>query len=157
MSHANNITQKCQAAGQAMIVAAITGASITTIAAANVFSGIENGNVTGKRIVTECKRAQVESEGAYDGNWICDLIVRVIAPAADVSEDEFHALCGDIYKEFFQARALVEAALSNATIEFTAHHVYALSQEWDLLTENESNYWVSELLLAVNCCGSVIS
>jgi|GEM_PF-5815013 len=149
--YANSICHKTQRAAKAMLQADVSGGDVTTVTADQIFGGIEAGSVTAKRVV--CVSRKADSEEIFDGNWDAELEIQCICPAADITEDDFHEFCGQIYSRFFQAPADVATALSNAAIQYTAQFVSPKSQDWDL----EDDTWRGRLVLSVKCCGSVIA
>lgn len=160
--YANAICHKTQKAAQAMVQARLTaGAQELDMPLASVFGGIGVGDLTATRVVCECKRAVPQTP--FEGNWDADLAVRVIAPAADIAEDDFHALAGQIFAFFFQEPATVASRLSNATIKYTAQFVWPTGANLDLFDDSRSSRddvgngsFMSEQNFRVTCSGSVI-
>jgi hypothetical protein len=155
---ANAICHKAQKAAQAMIQARITANGIEAeIPTGRVFAGIGNGDLTAIRVVAICQSAVPNLH--WEGNWDADLSIVVVAPASDISEDDFHSLCGQVFAFFFQAPADVLSRLSNADIKFTATFIIPTGCGWDIESDGEGNgaNWVSEQKFKVTCCGSVIA
>ncbi len=154
---ANAITHKLQKAAAEMVQARITANELEALLPIeNVFGGIGNSSLTSKRVVCECRNA-VPNE-VWEGNWDADLTVKVHAPFADIAEDDFHELAGQIFALFFQAPADVCARLSNATIKFTAQFIVPTGCGWDIEpgADGKNAEWVSEHRFKVTCSGSVI-
>ena len=153
---ANSICQKVQLSAKAMLTPNADAGDLDLVPSQHITAGIATGSMALPRVVCVCKRAIAEE--IFDGNWTADLTVRVEANATDTDETAFHAMAGQVFGLFFQASETVAAALSNATVEFTAFAVYPRTQEWDILEGENGNGsgWVSELVVTVKCCGSTI-
>lgn len=155
---ANAICHKLQKAGQAMIQDRITANALESdIPLANIFAGIGNGSLTAKRVVSICQSAVPNMQ--WEGNWDADLSIIIVCPASDISEDDFHSLCGQVFAFFFQAPADVCSRLSNPTIKITAQFIVPTGCGWDIEqgATGEGANWVSEQKFRVTCCGSVIA
>jgi hypothetical protein len=153
-AYANDITGKLEDAARAMLQAAVTAGTITTIASANIYAGCDSETLATPRILCVCDSADVEE--IFDGNWSATLDVYVIANANDTTRDAFREMCGQAFISFFQQHDDVCSDLSNATIEFTAQAVYPRRQEKSRITDQNSDEWEGKLTLTVKCCGSVI-
>jgi hypothetical protein len=157
---ANAICHKLQKAAQAMVQARITANSLEVeIPLANVFGGIGRLGLTSTRVVCLSQNA-VPSE-MWEGNWMADLDVGVIAPFSDIDEDDFHSLSGQVFAFFFQAPETVCARLSNADVKFTAQAIYPRGQSWELVRDDDERLatpvaWQSTIKFQVHCSGSVI-
>lgn len=154
---ANAICHKAQKAAAAMVVSRITANSLESLLPiANVFGGITNSDITATRVVCLCKQA-VPGE-MWEGNWLADLTVEVRAPEADIAEDDFHALAGQIFAFFFQEEETVSSRLSNSTIKFTCQKIFPRGCGWNIEPGADGNgaEWVSEHRFQLQCCGSVI-
>lgn len=154
---ANAICHKTQKAAQAMIQARIVANAITAIATTSVFAGIQSSELTSTRVVCVCRNA-VPAE-PWEGNWLADLTIKVIAPFADYADaDDFHELSGQIFAFFFQDKEDVATRLSNATVKYTAQLVVPKGSTWDIEAgaDGQSSNWSSEMSFQVQCCGSVV-
>jgi hypothetical protein len=157
MSYANSICQKLQLSARAMLRAAVAAETLTLMPSDNINAGIETTDATALGVVCLCKRATAEE--IFDGNWTADLTVRVTAAFADTTEDQFHAIMGEVFAHFMLSPADVATNLSNASEEFTAFAVYPRDQQWDLVDDGSGNgaLWQGDLVVTVKCCGSVIA
>jgi hypothetical protein len=153
--YANYILGKCEDSAQAMLQLAVTGGHITTIASDSIDSGISPNDLGNPRVTCICTNAQCED--FTEGIWLAELKVEVTANAADHTKEQFRHMCGEVWHRFFRAQDDVCTALSNATVQFTAFMVRAVSQEGFLVTDEESAEWQGTLTLSVRCCGSVIA
>lgn len=154
---ANAICHKAQKAAAAMVQARITANALESLLPIeNVFGGIGVESLTSKRVVCECRRATPALP--WEGNWQADLVVRVLCPVADIAEDDFHELAGQIFAFFFQEPATVCARLSNATIKFTAQFIVPTGASWDTQpgADGKEAEFMSEQQFQVLCSGSVI-
>jgi hypothetical protein len=153
--YANDITGKCEDAAQSMLQTAHDGGHITTVARADIHSGISPDDIPNPRVTCVCNSARAEEWN--DGTWDADLRIEITANAEDHTREQFRHMCGEVWHRFFRAQDDVCIALSNATIKFTAFMVRAISQEKGLVSDEESAEWQGVLTLSVKCCGSVIA
>lgn len=149
MAYANNITQLVQQAGALYL----DGQALTEIS--NIYEGLQNVDKQFPCVVVLCKRA--EAEEVYDGNWSADLVIRVESQASDTTETQHHARAGEVFSKFMGDASTLETDLSGSLTGFTAIKIYPRLQVWDLVTQDESQYWVSEIRLTVKCCGSDVA
>lgn len=155
---ANNILHKLQNAAKEMVQARITANSLTgLLPLANVFAGIGGGDIEAKRVC--CLAKSGEAQVPWEGNCMAELRIEVRAPAADVAENDFHELAGQIFAFFFQAQETVQTRLSNSSLAFTAQFVIPRQCGWDLEegADGQSAEWVSWWTFGVMCSGSNIA
>lgn len=153
---ANAICHKLQKSAQAMIIARILANGLQSdIPTENIFAGIGNGTLTALRVVAICQSAVPNLQ--WEGNWDADLSIIVVAPASDISEDDFHSLCGQVFAFFYQAPADVCDRLSDSTIKITAQFIIPTGCGWDVEDASGEANWVSEQRFKVTCSGSVIA
>jgi hypothetical protein len=146
---ANNITQKCQKAARAYLVA--EGLEFITDAESQIVCGIWAGELQLTTVICQCKTA--DATGSWEGNWSAELRIEVRSKTDtdnDPEGDDHFANAGEVFSKFMVSTANSRGLISNEEIAFTCQQLEPMRQGWDI----DDNSWISWIELKVECAGS---
>ena len=146
MSYANNITRLCEMAARDYLISV----ALSGIDPNSIFAGFDaSENLPTPRLVCTCNAADTEGP-EDDAVWACQLQIKAVSNADDVTEDDHHEFAGEAFAAFMIGRLQTADAISAAATGFNCQDVLPQSQSKSV----EERRWESVFVLKLVCCGS---